>query len=124
MSRIIGIHEYILKKNVTEEQFEEAIENARNRGLFNLPGLIDYRFLKRIRGTRKVQYTAIWIYKNRDAWEKLWGRAENPIKKEDYREPWKIWETEILAPLLEQDPDQIYYACYEELCQKYNPTIF
>ena len=115
MSKIISIHEYLLKKNVTSEQFEKAIEQARNRRLFDLPGLIDYQFLKHIRGTRKVQYAAIWIYESKNSWEKLWGSADKPIQKEDYPEQWKIWENEILAPLLVQDPGRIYYASYEKL---------
>ena len=61
-----------------------------------------------------VAYTAIWVYKNREAWEKLWGKADKPIKKENYPEKWKIWEDQLLAPLLSQDPDHIYYAAYEE----------
>lgn len=115
MTKLISIHEYILKKNVSGEQFEKAVELARSRGLFNLPGLIDYQFLKYVRGTRNVQYAAIWIYSDRKSWEKLWGPVENPVKKDNYPEKWKIWENTILAPLLKQDPDQIYYASYEEL---------
>jgi hypothetical protein len=61
-----------------------------------------------------VQYAAIWIYKDRDSWEKLWGKANNPVKKEDYPEKWKLWENKILAPLLTQDPDHIYYAAYDK----------
>ena len=114
MSRVISIHEYNLKSGVSAEQFEMAVEKARSRELFNLPGLIGHYFLKRIRGTRKVEYTAIWIYEDRASWEKLWGKADKPYKKENYPEKWKIWENEILAPLLTQDPDHIYFAAYEE----------
>lgn len=115
MTKVISIHEYLLKENVTGEQFEKAVENARSLRLFDLPGLIDHHFLKYIRGTRKIQYAAIWVYADRESWEKLWGTANNPIKKEDYPAKWKIWENEILAPLLAQDPDQMYYASFEEL---------
>ena len=115
MAKLISIHEYVLNKNVTGEQFEKAIEHARSLDLFNLPGLIDHRFLKYIRGTRQVQYAAIWIYADRESWEKLWGPVDNPVKKQDYPGKWKTWENEILTPLLEQDPDQIYYASFEEL---------
>lgn len=114
MNRVISIHEYKLKNGKSSEQFEVAVENARQQELFSLPGLIEHYFLKRIRGTRKVEYTAIWIYENREAWEKLWGKANNPVKKEDYPEKWKIWEDEILAPLIASDPDSIDYAAYEE----------
>jgi hypothetical protein len=113
-TRVISIHEYKLKNGVSNEQFEAAVDDARKRELFNLPGLIEHLFLRRIRGTRKVEFTAIWIYENRDAWENLWGRADKPVKKENYPEKWKIWEDEILAPLLAQNPDRIDYAAYEE----------
>ena len=115
MTKVISIHEYLLEDNVAAEKFENAIEKARSRGLFNLPGLIDFKFLKYIRGTRKIQYAAIWIYKDRASWEKLWGKPDKPVKKENYPDKWKIWENEILVPLLAQDPDQIYYASFEEI---------
>jgi len=114
MAKVISIHEYKLKSGISSEQFENAVENARSRGLFDLPGMMGYHFLKHIRGTRKVEYAAIWIYEDRDSWEKLWGKADNPIKKENYPQKWKIWENEILAPLLTQNPDHIFYAAYEE----------
>ena len=114
MNRIMSIHEYTLRRGVSAAQFEEVVEKAKERNLFNLPGLIEYHFLKRIRGTRQVAYATIWIYENMDAWAKLWGTVENPIKKEDYPEQWKSWENEILASLLTQDPDKIFYAAYEE----------
>jgi hypothetical protein len=113
MAKIISIHEYQLKKGISADQFERAIADARKRGLFKLPGLVAHHFLKPIRGTRKIAYTAIWIYENRAAWENLWGKADTPIKKENYPEKWKIWENEILAPLLDRDPDRIDYAAYE-----------
>ena len=77
--------------------------------------LPDFYFLKRIRGTREVAYTAIWIYKNKNFWGKIWGENNNPVPKEQYPETWKIWEDEILAPLITQEPDRIHYAAYEEL---------
>lgn len=115
MTKVISIHEYILQEGISPEHFEQAAETARNRGLFNLPGLTDYYFLKHIRGTRQSDYTAIWIYENRNVWEKLWGKPGSPFKKEDYPVLWKIWENELLAPLLSQDPDRIFYASYDEI---------
>jgi heme-degrading monooxygenase HmoA len=114
MARIISVHEYKLKDGVSRQQFEAAVEDARQAGLFSLPGMIDHHFLRRIRGTRQVEFAAIWIYESRESWEKLWGKADQPVKKEHYPEKWKIWEDEILTPLLAQDPDRIDYAAYEE----------
>ena len=108
MSRIISIHEYTLRPDVSAAQFEKTVEQARKRRLFNLPGLIEYYFLKRIRGTRQTDYAAIWIYENKTAWTNLWGTMNNPVKKENYPEQWKVWENELLAP------DKIFYASYEE----------
>ena len=113
MNDVISIHEYQLKKGVSAEQFEQAVANARGRELFKLPGLSEHHFLKRIRGTRNTHYAAIWLYADRNSWEKLWGKVENPTPKENYPEKWKIWEDEILAPLLGHDPDHIDYAAYD-----------
>jgi len=114
MGSVISIHEYALKNYVTTDQFEAAVESARNQKLFDLPGLIDYHFLRRIRGTKNVEFAAIWVYENREAWEKIWGKADNPISKENYPQKWKVWEEDLLAPLLTQDPDRIEFAAYEE----------
>ena len=113
--RILSIHEYKLKSGVTEKNFEQAVKAAIKKDLFVLPGLVDYHFLRRIRGTRQTDFAAIWIYQDKNAWEQLWGKTDSPSKKEEYPEKWQIWENEILAPLLREDPDQIYYAAYEVL---------
>jgi hypothetical protein len=115
MSRIISIHEYILKPGVEEAEFERSIQKARQRGLLSLPGLVEYHFLKGLKGTRSGCYAAIWIYESREAWERLWGTPERPRPKQDYPENWKVWEEEILAPFLDRDPDTITFTAYEEL---------
>jgi hypothetical protein len=114
MDRVISIHEYKLMDNATAEQFEAAVENARKQKLFELPGLVEYHFLKKIRGTKSVKYSAIWVYENRKVWEKLWGKVDSPTPKDNYPENWKVWEEELLAPLLTQGPDRIDFAAYEE----------
>ena len=114
MEKIISIHEYTLKDDVDHRHFEGAVERARQLRLFDLPGLQTNYFLRRLRGTRNAAYAAVWIYESKDAWIKLWGEPENPKPKSDYPKNWKIWEEEILAPFLIQDPDRIFYAAYEE----------
>ncbi|PON16426.1 hypothetical protein C2W62_18600 [Candidatus Entotheonella serta] len=42
MPPIICIHEYVLKPEVTAEQFEDTFRVAQESGLLQLPGLIDY----------------------------------------------------------------------------------
>jgi hypothetical protein len=114
LGKIISIHEYELKSGVNIEDFERAIQEARNRELLRLPGLLEYHFIKGIRGVRKDKFCAIWVYESREAWEKLWGSFDNPRKKQDYPENWKKWEDEILAPFLNTDPDKINFTAYEE----------
>ena len=115
MPKIISIHEYVLKPGIDAQQFESAVRTAQGRGLFDLPGLVAYHFVRGIKGTRKGEYAAIWIYENRQAWEALWGSAEHPRKKHEYPPTWQVWEDEILASLLLQQPDTITFTSYEEL---------
>ena len=115
MPKVISIHEYVLKPGVDAHQFENALRIAQGHGLFQLPGLLAYHVVKGIKGARQSQYTAIWIYESREAWEALWGSVEHPRRKHEYPANWQVWEDEILAPLLTQDPDTITFASYEEL---------
>ena len=115
MAKIISIHEYELKPGVDPATFERAIKEAEKRGLFQMPGLIEYHFIKGIRGTRKGKYAAIWVYESLQAWEKLWGPIDAPHGKDRYPNNWKIWENEILAPLLDRDPDSITFSSYIEI---------
>ena len=115
MSKVISIHEYILKPGVSERQFVKAILNAKERGLLRLPGLMDYYLVKGIRGFRNGLYAAVWIYESKEAWESLWGPIDEPVSKTDYPENWKVWENEVLFPFLDQDPDKINFTSYQEL---------
>ena len=115
MSKVISIHEYILKPGVNEEQFEKGVLNARERGLLCLPGLVDYYLVKGIKGFRNGLYAAVWIYDSKEAWESLWGPLHKPLSKTDYPQNWKVWEDEVLFPFLDQDPDKIRFTSYQEL---------
>ena len=88
---------------------------AEQRRLFDLPGLVGHHFLRGLKGTRTSRYAAIWVFESRQAWERLWGPVEAPRAAADYPQQWKIWENEILAPLLSQDPDTIRFTSYEEV---------
>lgn len=115
MSKIISVHEYILKPGTDEREFEKAIHEAEKRGLLRLPGLVGHHFVKGIRGSRSGSYAAIWVYESRDRWQALWGSPDRPREKRDYPENWKIWEEKVLAPFLIQDPDRINFTTYQEL---------
>lgn len=115
MPRVISIHDYELKPGVSGEAFEQAALGAKRRGLFDLPGLVGHHFLRGLKGARRGAYTALWIFESRDAWERLWGTVETPRQASDYPERWKIWENDVLAPLLSQDPDTIRFTSYEEV---------
>ena len=115
MPRVISVHEYELHDAADPEAFEAAIRKARAENLLALPGLADYVLLKGIKGARTRRYGAIWIYESRAAWEALWGPPDDPIEKPDYPENWKIWEDEVLAPYLSEDPDTIRFTSYREL---------
>jgi len=115
MARIFGVHGYVLKRGVKEEDLERAFRQAEERGLLSLPGLVERHFLKGVKGKRKGRYASIWVFESREAWEKLWGPPERPLTKKDYPANWKIWEDEILAPLLDRDPDKITFTDYQEL---------
>jgi hypothetical protein len=113
MARIVSVHEYVLKPTVDEKSFDKAIQEAEKRGLFQLPGLLGYHILKGIKGSRRGCYAAIWVYKDRQAWERLWGSPEYPRERSDYPENWQVWE-EILSSFLTDDPDEIQFTAYEE----------
>jgi hypothetical protein len=115
MSKVISIHEYILKPGVDEEKFERAILNSKQSGLLQLAGLVDYYLVKGIRGAREGLYAAVWVYESKEAWASLWGPIDKPLSKEDYPDNWKVWEDEVLVPFLVQDPDKIQFTSYQEL---------
>ena len=115
MATIISIHEYDFRPDVDPEAFEAAWQQAVKRGLFRLPGLLEYHLVRGVKGRRRGKYAAIWIYESREAWEKLWGTPEQPLPPQNYPESWRIWEAEILAPFLDRDPDRITYTTYESL---------
>lgn len=114
MSRVVSVHEYELAEGVDGESFERVVSDAESRDLFDLPGLVDYRFLRGIKGPRTGRYTALWCYESREAWRDLWGPPDDPVPPAEYPERWREWES-LLDPLLADDPDEIWFTSYEEL---------
>ncbi|TXL72809.1 hypothetical protein FHP25_23850 [Vineibacter terrae] len=115
MPKIVSIHEYELKPGIDAGAFERAIQDAKARGLLRLPGLVAHHVVKGIKGARAGRYAAVWIYESRDAWQLLWGTPEHPRRFDAYPANWRIWEEEILAPLLDRTPDRITFTAYEEI---------
>ncbi len=114
MGKVISIHEYELKPDIKASEFEHALHIAEDQDLFQLPGLIGHHFIKGVKGSRLGQYTAIWVYESRGAWEELWGTPDRPKEKLEYPENWRKWE-EMLKPFLSDDPDEITFTAYEEI---------
>lgn len=110
---IVSVHHYDLADSTAPDEFEAAVRTAERRGLFDLPGLVDWWFLRGIRGEHETRFAAIWLYRDRQAWEALWGPVGDPASKEDYPEAWRVWEDDILAPLITGDPDAIDYTSFE-----------
>lgn len=114
MAQVVSVHEYALRPGVEPAAFEAALAAARERGLFDLPGLVEVRFLRALRATRRHSYAAIWTYESREAWEALWGPPGEPTPREARPDLWQTWEDGVLAELLDRDPDTIEFASYEE----------
>jgi hypothetical protein len=112
---VVSVHEYELKLGIDPASFEQAVRAAEARGLLRLPGLVGHHFLRGIKGNRQGRYAAVWIYESREAWQRLWGTPAEPRRFPDYPENWRIWEEEVLAPLLSEIPDAIAFTAYDEL---------
>jgi hypothetical protein len=41
--------------------------------------------------------------------------VEQPRAPREYPEKWRIWEEELMAPILSSHPDAIKFTTYEEL---------
>ena len=115
MTRIVSVHEYVLRDGADPAGLERAFLDAATRGLFALPGLVGYRLVRGVKGMRAGRYAAIWTYESRQAWERLWGTPDRPIGQDAYPASWRAWEDEILAPFLATHPDRIAYTTYEEV---------
>ncbi len=113
MKPIISVHEYVLKSGVSGKDFERAVRTAESEGLFDLPGLEKFYFIRGIKGKRTGHFAAVWIYRDRRSWEKLWGTPDKPVGKENYPENWRRWENDILSRFIEGDPDRISYTSYK-----------
>jgi hypothetical protein len=81
---IVSVHHYELAESTTQAAFRDAVREAERRGLSDLPGLVEYRFVRGLRGMRTDEFSAVWTYESREAWERLWGSVDDPVDKEEY----------------------------------------
>jgi len=116
-SRIVSLHVYKLKAKTEPKAFEQRVGDYLYRSFRGLRGLTSSHFVKGIRGLYKGRYATLWVYENRDSWERLWGPLERPRQQAYYPKEWKRWES-FLEPFLQQDPDKITFTAFEELCRK------
>lgn len=58
MAKVISVHEYDLKPEAQDANFERAIHDAERRGLFDLPGLVGHHFLRGLKGSQGAQRPA------------------------------------------------------------------
>ncbi|MFC7228206.1 hypothetical protein N0B31_12400 [Salinirubellus salinus] len=110
---LVSVHHYELTDSTTDEAFREAVGEAETRDLFDLPGLVEYRFLHGVKGAREGRYAAQWVYESREAWVELWGPADAPLPPSEYPQRWRVWEDELLGPLLVGEADDIEFTTYE-----------
>ena len=113
---IVSVHHYELAPTATGSAFRDAVAEAVDRGLFaSIPGLVEYRIGRGIKGDRTGEFAAVWVYESREAWTELWGPVDDPVPTVEYPDAWRTWEDELLDPLLATDPDDIEYTTYELL---------
>lgn len=112
---VVSVHEYELVEDADGSDLEAAVAAAERRGLFDLPGLVDYRFLRGVKGDREGRHAAVWTYESREAWEALWGPPEDPNPPAEYPDGWREWEEDLLGPLLPEDPDDVSFTSYGTL---------
>jgi len=111
---VVSVHHYELAESATHSEFREAVSEAVSRGLFeDIPGLIDYRIGRGIRGDRSGEFAAVWMYESQERWADIWGPVGDPVPKSEYPDAWLTWEDELLDPLLADDPDKVEYTSYE-----------
>ena len=110
---VISIHEYQLEEGIDGKELIAAVNEAERRKLFALPGLKAHFLVKAIRGRHKGLFAMVWYYESKTDWQRLWGSVDKPKTQTEYPAQWKIWEKELLAPLLDRDPDAIDFTAYE-----------
>jgi len=119
---VVSVHHYELSESADESDFRAAVAEAERRNLFErVPGLIEYRIGQGIKGDRAGRFAAIWIYESKTVWEDVWGSVDDPNPKSEYPDAWLVWEDDLLAPILAENPDRIEYTSYELVADSSEP---
>jgi hypothetical protein len=115
---IVSIHQYELADSASPTDFRDAVTMAVDENLFDaIPGLVDYRIGRGIKGSRTDQFAAVWVYESKASWEAVWGPVDDPVPKPAYPDAWLRWEDDLLDPVLADDPNNIEYPSYEVVAQ-------
>lgn len=115
---MVSIHQYELADSATPSDFRDAVAAAVDQNVFDaIPGLVEYRIGRGIKGSRTDQFAAVWVYESKASWEAVWGSVDDPVSKSAYPDAWLRWEDELLDPVLANDPDNIEYTSYEVFAQ-------
>jgi hypothetical protein len=109
--RIFAIHEYELRHDTDNQEFESILKDTLLSKELDMPGLESRHLLKGYKDERKSKYSVLWIFKNQ-ALEELFGIEEKPK-----RGPANFvnFEDNILSKFLDRPADKIVFTDYWEL---------
>jgi hypothetical protein len=112
MRRIFAIHEYELRHDTDNQEFESILKDTLLSKELDMPGLESRHLLKGYKGERKSKYSVLWIFKSQEALEELFGIEEKPK-----RGPANFvnFEDNILSKFLDRPADKIVFTDYWEL---------
>jgi len=112
MRRIFAIHEYELRHDTDNQEFESILKDTLQSKELDMPGLESKHLLKGYKGERKSKYSVLWIFKSQEALEELFGVEEKPK-----RGPANFvnFEDNILSKFLDRAADKIVFTDYWEL---------
>ncbi len=103
---IYAIHEHELRSGVDIARYESDVAAALQQ--MKVPGLLQVVHLKGFHGKRVDSYAVVWIFENAEALTLNFGAPE----QRKFPADWFYYETVVLAPYLDRDPDTIDYTDY------------
>jgi heme-degrading monooxygenase HmoA len=76
--RIFAIHEYELRGNIDDEEFESVLKSTLLSPELDMPGPESRHLLKGYKGEREGKYLVLWIFESQEALEELFGTQDRP----------------------------------------------